>query len=114
MITFIIPGKQKQIINENEVLCIVADRRGCDFYVITNLLKKEYVRITSSHNLGYYKKQLGNSKLFEVHKKYIVNLEQVKSFDHKYCLELKIYIGIIVKVAKRKVAAFKKKLRSAL
>lgn len=113
MSCFIIPGTQKQVINYCDIVIIAADGRGCDFYVITNVLKKEYKRIASSHNLGYYKKQLGESSLFNAHKKYIVNMEQVAGYDSKYILEMKIYIGIAVKVAKRKTGEFKNKLRNS-
>ena len=113
MCTFQIPGTKKLLINENDVIGIVADGRGCDFYVITNVQKKEWVRIDSSHNIGHYKKLLVNSPLFDAHKKYIVNIEQVAAYDGNYILEMKIYIPKVLKVAKRKRKLFKERLNNS-
>lgn len=112
MVAFIIPGTKNELVNEDNLIIIAADGRGCYFYVITNALKKEWKKIYSSYNLGYYKKQLNNSNLMDVHRKFLVNMEQVKGFDHKYILELKIYIDKEVQVAKRKTSSFRKKLNN--
>lgn len=112
MVTFIIPGTKNELVNEDNLIVVAAEGRGCYFYVITNALKKEWKKIYSSYNLGHYKKQVGESNLFDAHRKYLVNMKQVIGFDHKYILELKIYIDKEVQVAKRKTTAFRKKLNN--
>lgn|GEM_PF-6431762 len=107
MKTFQIPGTKKQLINDNETICIIADGRGCDFYKIINAEKKEWVRITSSHNIGHYKKMLKGTNLFDAHRKYVINLDMVTAYDGSYLLEMKIYIGKVLRVSRDKRKKFR-------
>lgn len=112
MCTFQLPGTRKELVNEHDIIVMVADGRGCDLYVVTNAQKKEWVRKTSSHNLGHYKKLLAGTRLLAVHRKYIVNIDLIAAYDIGYRLELKIDIGRELKVSKRNIKAFKAMLNS--
>jgi len=110
MKTFQIPGHKKEVVNSNEVLYIIAAGRTCYLIVITDLLKKQWRKICSTHNLGHYKTLLEDTTLFNAHHRYIINLELVESFTGNYEVTMKIPTGEKLQVATRRFKNFKKEL----